>query len=93
MPTMNLPAGDGVLTPASRGAYKLILFVAGWFLAGVAAAIAVFTVIGAPAHAKEPNLSVETQLGTLLTDISEIKKDLAYVKCRLNVSNVCPPER
>lgn len=87
-----LPKGEGVLALGAQGAYRVILFVVGWFLAGVAATVAVFALLGQPAHASTGH-SMEVQLSYMVSDIGEIKKDIAAIECRINMRNVCPPPR
>lgn len=89
---MELPSGDKVLAPDARGAYRVVLFVAGWFVAGVASTIAAYSFFAAPARAATPH-SVEAQLTSIVSDMGEIKKDIAAIECRINMRNVCPPPR
>lgn len=84
------PSGDKVLTPAAAGAYRVFLFVAGWFLAGVAATVAALALIGSHA-AQAGTQGVDLKLETILHDVEQLQKDMAVVKCRLNLEGTCPP--
>lgn len=86
-----LPKGEGVLAPGAQGAYKVILFVVGWFLAGVAATVAVVSMMGSPARAStQSEHSVDLKLEAVLSDLAAVKRDIAIIRCRLNIDGVCP---
>lgn len=75
----DLPNGEGVLTPRANEAYRTLLFVGGWFVAGGAVTLVALTLLGVlgPGAAKAAG---NAELAAVVSRMNEMAEDIAEIR-------------